>query len=67
MSQAHGCLIEGPSPLLLPAVYDGERLNRCVVGLIDIIPIDVLSPSVWRSARRNTTRSVSAVSIAKGE
>ena len=26
-----------------------------------------ISPSVWRRARRNTTRSVSAVKIARGE
>ena len=29
--------------------------------------IEPISPSVWRSARRNTVRSVSAVRIASGE
>ena len=29
--------------------------------------MEPISPSVWRSARRNTARSVSAVRIARGE
>ncbi len=29
--------------------------------------MEPISPSVWRSARRNRTRSVSAVRIARGE
>ena len=29
--------------------------------------MEPISPSVWRSARRNTARSVSAVMIASGE
>ena len=29
--------------------------------------MDPISPSVWRSARQNTARSVSAVAIARSE
>jgi hypothetical protein len=38
-----------------------------MVGCCEIKTKDAISPSVWRSARRKTARSVSAVVIANAE